>query len=594
MKVTGIRFGTTQRGGMVALGAPPSGADESHLWQLEGDVVRGAAAFVLAAASAGDRIRVTAELQASPPPATRIWIGATPHDPHVLGPISDVAVRPSQWRNGRCKVTFELDARALGAGGVDQYPVTWRWHARSAAGADPEDLGLSEHLLFVIVSAPTAPWSRSSTSTGPRTAPWPGALAQACDWARGVSSHREAAARVLESLFALGELHNGRRRLKYNADMETYVSAGMANPRWFDCEGFLDDVADETTDLTINCYEGAVIAMTFANLLGCRLVPCAIEADCEKGFALNRTRPLGLTTSEGPSEFVFHVVALDRIGNSGRADDLVYDAVIRIDADRDPAHAPTTFAIVDGVRLGKTSTKAGRGKYYPQLIAFDSIHRCKARTMERPWVGVQPVQESVDRCPLVRYVSYLWAVQGSESPQAPVSPSPMLRIEGYDAREIFSGRPGVPRKRLPPPPFTSRLLFTSNDPGAGRTVRVDSWTHDDPWVTVSFAAELLAMSEIPVEPVRVRGGTAFSVARRTRLLVLEQGALVRLTSVGAQPIDMVELYERAVSVAPPVRQPPPIAREAEPEPTREREPEPVSQSGPKPEPGSGRTRGRSE
>jgi hypothetical protein len=61
-------------------------------------------------------------------------------------------------------------------------------------------------------------------------------------------------------------------------------------------------------------------------------------------------------------------------------------------------------------------------------------------------------------------------------------------------------------------------------------------------------AELLAMSEIPVEPVAIRGGPAYTVPRRTSLLVLNEGAVLRFSSAGARRVDMVDLCDTAVSV----------------------------------------------
>jgi hypothetical protein len=287
--------------------------------------------------------------------------------------------------------------------------------------------------------------------------------------------------------------------------------------------------------------------MTFANLLGCALVPCVLEAECSE-FQLNQLHPVGISSAESPPEFVLHVIALERKGKSGHADDLVYDAVLRIDQDPHPSCQPARFIIVDGIPLGTPTTPTGTGSYFPQLIAAGSIHRCRARTIGRPWVGAQPCQECVRRCPLTRYVRYLWALQSAKRPTGMFSASRTLRINGYDGREIYSGRPGVPRSRLPRHPLASRIDFVSQDPDVGRAVRVDWWTDDDPWITLSFMAELLAMSEIPVEPVAIRGGPAYTVPRRTSLLVLNEGAVIRFSSAGARRVDMVDLCDTAVSV----------------------------------------------
>lgn len=548
MKITCIRFDTIRGGDVIAVAAPPSGDDESHLWRIRGDVIREAAGFPLASVSAGSRIRIIVELNSDRPPSRPVWLGASVYSSHILGPVADRRIEPSEWRDRRCKVIFERDGSVLGANGVDEHHVSWQWHWRDDAEREVNDLGLSEHLLFITIGLPTEPWSDSGASTGRLTAPWAGALRQACQWARGATSPRDAASCIIRSLFALGETGSGEPRVKYYPDLANYVRPNMGNPRWFNCELFLIHFADIDRRIAVNCYEGASVALTFANLLGCSLALCVIESSRGCGeFGLNRIQPLGGTGEKAPRAFVTHVVLLQEHEKSGIGDDLAYDAVLRIDEGPDPGDDEGRFVIVDGIPLGASHTSPGSGHYLPQLIASRSIRACRTRSLERPWVGARPRQTSVRPCPLVRYTRFLWALQAARHSASSMSGSKMPDISGYRRHEEYSRQPGLPREELPRLPLVTQLLFTSKLDDT-KVVQVDWWTDEDPWITLSFMAELLAMSEIPVEPVTVRGGPAYTVARHTSLIVLYEGTVIQLSAIGRSSDDMVDLYQSGVIV----------------------------------------------
>ncbi len=153
---------------------------------------------------------------------------------------------------------------------------------------------------------------------------------------------------------------------------------------------------------------------------------------------------------------------------------------------------------------------------------------------------------SVYRCPLTRYVRYLWELQQDRRPAHSLAPSQTLRIQGFDdVRTIFLDQPCLARTHLPPLPLASQFLYSSAD---NRAVDVVWWSDKDPWITLSFAAELLAMSELPLEPTTVHGGPAFALPDGSGLLVLTAQGVIRLTSVGAEPVNIVNLYRSAVTL----------------------------------------------
>jgi hypothetical protein len=551
VKIAAVRFDTARGGGTVTVGTPPSGGEESHLWRVNAEIVRASAGFPLSVLSAGGSVRVIVELQSDPAPSTRIWVHATPQGMHVLGAVPETLVEPERWNGIRCEVSIEIDASSLGAGGVDHYHAVWHWQCRSDAEPEPHDLGLTEHLLFVTITPPTEPWTGAGVTTGSRTTPWPAALMQACDWGRGARTHRQAASRIVESLFALA-VRPGRSGpcLKYNGDGFDYLSPGMANPRWLDCEKFLKAVSDSASSecLQINCHEGAAVVVTFANLLGCSLVPCVVEGDCNDPYHVNRIRSLGKSSAASPSRFRFHVVGLDQ-ESSDPLENLVYDVTLEIDEDAQPSGEPSNFVLPSGMPLGGPSSSAGSGNYLPQLIAAQSIGGCETRILEHAWVGTKPVQQSVQRCPLIRYNRYLEGLRTADgTKRAGWLSSGSLIIHGYRGRATYARQPGLQRMGLPRQPLATQLRFTSNAADSGQAIQVDYWTDDDPWITLSFMAELLAMIEVPVERVEVNGEVAYTVSGHTSVFVVQDGVAARFSSIGPAPLDMVEIYATAVAV----------------------------------------------
>lgn len=552
MRVVAIRFDTPLGGGTVPLGGPPNGGDESHLWRVPDAAVRAAAAYPLSTLSTDHVIRVIVELESDPPPATRVCVRALARGDHVLGDVPETPIECDQWRDGRCAVSFDVDGRRLETGGVDAHHAVWHWHWHSEEEPAPQDLGLSEHLLFVTIAPPEEPWSGDRGPSQHRTRPWLAPLLQACRWGRGATTRHEAAARVVESVFELGESRDGRPCLIYNGDASDYLDPGFGKPHWFDCERLIEDLAhckDEC--LAISCFDGAAILVVFCNLLGCQLVPTAIEGDCLDELRLNLIQSIGLSSGQSPREFLLHVVALEQGTASGDPAGHVYDASLRIDCDPQPSREPATFILARGIPLGSSTSGPGENTYLPQLVARESLGYCRTRVIERPWVGTKPTQESVDVCPLTRYAWYLWELQRATGGSTPLLPSPWVpEIAGYRREAIYVNRAGVPRRGLPRKPLASRFLFRSTTPASGHAIRVDCWADKEPWIVQSFMAELLAMSEVPLARVRSSTGAVYSVARRTSLLVFDGGIAARYVSVGPAPLDLVHVYASLVGLAP--------------------------------------------
>jgi hypothetical protein len=551
VKLVDLSFDTPRRGGLVAIASPPSGAKETGLWELRGEVVRAAVCFPRSAVPAGRRIKLTVELQSNPAPTQRVWIKATPlKSPHILGSIPPTTVEPGQWVGTHSKVVIALEADVLRDAGVGQHRAAWQWHWGFDANNTGRKLARSEHLLLTTIQPPTDPWSRAAVSPASQTTPWLAALVQACDWGKGAKTERQAAEKIVKAFFALGAPCRKKRVcFRYNGDAFLYMDPGMANPRWFDLERFLHDVARGKSEgpIEINCLEGAAIVATFANLLGCSLDPCVIEGpSCDDLFHLNRIRPLGRSSDQFFREFVFHVVAADRGRSANLSDARIYDTTLKVDADPNPARKPNEFILATGMALGSKTSKPGKAKYFPQLITRKSIKGCSARRVSHAMVRQPPKQESGDVCPVTRYTRYLKELLlAGPSTGAPATGPTILNITGYARTKLVARQPGIPRAGLPRVPDRTQMLFEWKS--KRRAIQVDLWIDEDPWVNLSFMAELLATSEVPPTRLNLNGGLAYTVPGKRTVIVFLQGAAARFSSVGFSEVNMVRVYTTAVT-----------------------------------------------
>ena len=544
MKLANVAFDTARRGGAIAIAPPPSGASERELWKLRGDVVQSPACFPRSALLTTPRVKLTCELHSNPAPTQPIWIRAEPrYEPHIFGAIDPIKVQPARWSGTYALVSASIGASKLRQAGVGHHRATWQWYWGYERDDINSRLGRSEHLLFVTVKPSTNPWTRSAPAPDLQTTPWMTALRQACEWGRGAKTERQAAERIVQAFFALGVKGRGKKGFRYYPDGFRYLDAGLAHPRFFDLESFLADVASDQPDqiFQINCIEGATIAATFANLLGCSLDPCVIEApSCEDSFLLNRIRPLGQKSDKFIREFTFHVVAADRARLANLRNARIFDTTMKIDSDKRPAKRPHKFVLATGMSLGSKRSLPGKAKYFPQLIDRTSLNGTSARRVAHAMVRKPDNQTCVEICPLTRFVKYLKELLLDAGPPVLRAPAPDTPdIGGYARELIFSRRPGIPRVGLPRVPERTLSIYRGQ---TGRMIQLDQWTDPDPFVNLFFMAELLAMSEVP--PVRIDPRVPlYTVPGAGTITAFVGGAVVRFASVGATQLNMVTVFD---------------------------------------------------
>jgi hypothetical protein len=544
LNLAALSFDTPRRGGAVPIAAQPSGKPERRIWKLRGEVVRAPACFPRSVLTTEPRIKLTIELRCNPPPTQSIWISAKPIGDFsdALGSIEPITIRSERWVGTSATVRHTFDASRLRQPGVGHKRVAWQWHWGYEGSDRASRLARSEHLLFVTIKRPTEPWSDDAIPQGPETTPWITALMWACDWGRGAKTERQAAERIVEAFFALGLTRSRKNgRFRYNPDIDHYLKAGMANPRFFELEKFLADVATENPSepFEINCTEGAAITATFANLLGCSLDPCVIESSsCQQNFQLNRTVQLG-HPGDTFRDFRFHVVAADRGRLSTLGDARVFDTTLKIDIDKRPSSRPHKFVFAAGMLLGSKRSPLGKAKYFPQLIAKRSVNDCSVRRIGHPMVRKPEHQDQVDRCPLTRFIGHLQELMLARTPPVTHALGPMTpMITGYTGNRIYTREPGIPRVGLPKMPERTQLIYQGQP---GRLIQVDQWTDANPLVNLFFMAELLATSEVAPQPI-APGVPIYTFRGDRTILAYLQGAVVRLASVGTSPLNMRTVF----------------------------------------------------
>jgi hypothetical protein len=277
-------------------------------------------------------------------------------------------------------VTLSADVSALPQQGVGAYPVRWRWQFRRSASDPWVDFAFTRHTMYVIVSEPTTPWLQGPNVPANTQLPWLEVLDVACRWASGAANRDQAAARVTEEVYALGE----RGVLEYDCAGPSVLSLGTPHytvlPGVFDCTRFLERVRGRLGNGPfVNCSDCATAVATFANILGCDLFQSRMFGVLP--FPLNPTRGIGThnwLSACGLGAFTMHEVAWT---GDCLEDDDVYDACLALDGDADPTRAPHTPQLPTGLRFG--ASPQGFLSYRDRLVAPAGRLTCQPQPATR-------------------------------------------------------------------------------------------------------------------------------------------------------------------------------------------------------------------
>ena len=271
----------------------------------------------------GQTISIKAKFKSNNPALTKIEVQAVdPNSPprNVLGRVEIAEVTFAS--NGESDfVDFLLRDVLLEQRGVGISKNIWKWQFRATPDSPWRDFAKTAHKIYTVLDEPYDPWSQDVSNGDNSQLPWTEVLDVACDWADSAQNAPQAAALITHNTYDLGYGF-----VTYQGNPSSYAHGN------FDCTNFLRLLrGQDGMGKTFNCSDCATIVTSLANILGCR----TWEVDLVPGFATNPIIIIG-ESAPGPFGFVGHEVTLtgDTLDQA-----MVFDALLQIDEDEDPAHS---------------------------------------------------------------------------------------------------------------------------------------------------------------------------------------------------------------------------------------------------------------
>jgi len=243
--------------------------------------------------------------------------------------------------------TFQLENPTFRSYGVNAYNIAWRWQWRVRATDTWRDILITRHRAYVVLQAPTLPWTQTLGST---SLPWTDALEIACVWAAGATTRDLAAQRVTER-------YNGSGRVSY----DTVSGATMYGWASYNLTEMIERMNGGIgLGEKVNCTDSANTVSTLANLLGCDLW----QSRMGYSFDLNSMIAIGYTTWAVPfnGSFSYHEVAWK--GACTVAEN-VFDGCLKVDGDADPTSAPRTPLLPVNMLFGDCTAMTYRLRLCP-------------------------------------------------------------------------------------------------------------------------------------------------------------------------------------------------------------------------------------
>ena len=247
--------------------------------------------------------------------------------------------------------TFELTNPTFHAYGVAAYDITWLWQWRLKATDPWRGLVTTRHRIYVILRAPTLPWTQAPAST---SLPWIDALEIACNWAHGTTDAVPAAGAITARYNACG-------RVSYDT-VSGATFYGFASYNLTQMINRLN--GGPGLGGKVNCTDSADTVSTLANLVGCDLWQSRMASN----FALNPIIAIGYAVWAIPflGSFSYHEVAWT---GACTASDRVFDGCLKVDGDADPTTAPHTPLLPVNMVFGDCTTMDYRLRLCPPTAA---------------------------------------------------------------------------------------------------------------------------------------------------------------------------------------------------------------------------------
>lgn len=243
--------------------------------------------------------------------------------------------------------SFDLVNVDISNRGVSSSVATLIWQCRLRPSDSWSHLRTTQHRIYTLLDVPQCAWRQQPFDGRNLQLPWTEVLDYACQWASGAKAVDEAAAKITEAVFDLGNSLVGYDGPPCYADLT------------FDCTSLLTLFRDDKgMGQRLNCSDCATIVSTFSNALGCNLWQSRIGTG---SFVTNPIRLIG-ASSFGKNDFEYHEVAWK---DECSFDNDLFDACLQLDADEDPTVPPHTPLLAIQTKFGMAQTGNYRFRLAP-------------------------------------------------------------------------------------------------------------------------------------------------------------------------------------------------------------------------------------
>jgi hypothetical protein len=515
------------------------------------------AAYALAATVA-NTLTIQAQFSFSggtPGPSVSVRAQPVSADDAPLGSVLSAPVVVPAAGATTAPVAFTLEDPGFRTTGAGRYPMSWQWQVQLTQNGAWLDFDRSDHVIYVTLAVPAAPWTQSTGASHQVLWPWTRVLDWACVWAKGVkrssTSAGKAAGLVETNLYALGS--RASSPLVYSEDA-SFSSQGV-----FFCSEFLESLeglGPSGSPVIVNCTDCASALVVFANAFGCDLGILSVTRTDDSTFKTNPIVPIGTDSPDQP-EWGVHTFAVRPAAS--RSSRHVHDACLMIDRDSDPTVSKkAAFGVSKGLALGNAAApvKGGQFKYVHRLVRPSDVTQCATKIVHLPDIDERAPTDAVP-VPIVglwtrhrKEIDLIARHAGDDTP--PLVDLEPMPIPGFFAYHRVNSplHFSLPRGLVNP---SVEFFYVSTRPA---DTQAESSSDERLRVSIGYAetsehardalAWLMTQSDANPGPLLVEDGrrigdAAFATSRQATALFVRGRTVARVRSVGRDRIAVVDL-----------------------------------------------------
>lgn len=500
------------------------------------------------------------------PPGPAVMVRARPlgGTSSVLGKIEAIGVPfPTAGAAPTMDIEPSLTGVKIWTEGIGRYNVSWIWEAQWSSGGAWTFIAQSDHIVYVTLRMPGAPWSQATDATHARLWPWTRALDVACVWAKGVTITKQAdvsgaagaaAKRIEQHVYDLAE--RASLPLTYN-ESPVYAlngTGGVIVLLFSDFLTLIEGSLPQGKLPHLNCTDCASALATLANALGCGLALRRVQRhDGDLLFHTNPIVPLGRDPAHPVHKGFGHHDVTVRAAGAG-ASGRVHDACLMIDRDSNPASsASANYQLAKGLTLG--SFKSVTPLRYVQRLVESHLKECK--TVDP---GMPSLEEALGTESSPAPVIALWDLLRKQvdrlAPPIEISKPPVVNLNAIQVKGFY------PYEQMLSPPqlkvlkglvtASAQFSYVAVPPVSGRKRRQRD---ERLQISIGYAptarqardalAWTLTQTATPPPPVPATenniGDAAFGGSRHQSLYLVRGGVLVQIVSSGRDPVPLLPI-----------------------------------------------------